>query len=132
MMSHVLPDIINKVLQGQNPLHILGTGDQIRCYTNGKDIARGIRMALESSQAENEDFNISASVATSVLELSRFVWKILNPNLEFITVSDASYKYDVQKRIPDTTKAKKLLGFEAEINLEESILEVIEYMERKQ
>jgi len=132
MMSHVLPDIINKILKGQNPLHILGTGDQIRCYTNGKDIARGIRMALESSQAENEDFNISTSVATSVLELSRFVWKILNPNLEFITVSDASYKYDVQKRIPDTTKATKLLGFEAEINLEESILEVIEYMERKQ
>ena len=46
MMSHVLPDIINKILKGQDPLHILGTGEQVRCYTNGKDIARGVRMCL--------------------------------------------------------------------------------------
>ena len=131
MMSHVLPDIINKILKGQDPLHILGTGDQVRCYTNGKDIARGIRMALESDCALNEDFNISTPVATSVKELSKVVWNILNPGKEFSTVSDEAYEYDVQKRIPNTSKALALLGFQAEIGLEESVREVIEYMRNK-
>ena len=132
MMSHVLPDIINKILKGQDPLHILGTGEQVRCYTNGRDIARGIRMCLESDKAENEDFNISTPVATSVLELGKIVWNALNPGKEFRTVSDPAYEYDVQKRIPDVSKAEELLGFKAKGTLEESVHEVIDYMRRKQ
>ena len=132
MMSHVLPDIINKILKGQDPLHILGTGEQVRCYTNGKDIARGIRLALESENAVNEDFNISTPVATSVKELAEVVWNILNPGKPFDTVSDEAYEYDVQKRIPNTTKAMAILGFEAGIGLEESVREVVEYMRAKE
>ena len=132
MMSHVLPDIINKILKGQDPLHILGTGEQVRCYTNGKDIARGIRMALESEKSLNEDFNISTPVATSVKELAEVVWNILNPGMPFSTVSDEAYEYDVQRRIPNTSKAQELLGFEAEVGLEESVREVIEYMRGKE
>ncbi len=128
MMSHVLPDIINKIIKGQDPLHILGTGEQVRCYTNGRDIARGIRMCLESDNAVNEDFNISTPVATSVLELAKLVWGMINPDKAFSTVSDEAYEYDVQKRVPDVSKAKQLIGFEAQIGLEESVKEVIEYM----
>jgi UDP-glucose 4-epimerase len=131
MLSHVLPDIINKIMKGQNPLHILGSGDQIRCYTNGLDIARGIRMATESERAVNEDFNISTPIGTSVLELAELAWKILNPNLKFSFVSDEAYTYDVQKRIPDTTKAEEYLDFKAEVSLETSVREVIQYMRKK-
>jgi UDP-glucose 4-epimerase len=131
MMSHVLPDIVNKILQGQDPLNILGTGEQVRCYTNGKDIAKGIRMVLESEKAINEDFNISVSQPTSVLELAEKVWNKLLPNRKFSFTSEPSYLYDVQKRIPDVTKAEKILGFKAEINLDESIDEVISYMKGK-
>jgi nucleoside-diphosphate-sugar epimerase len=131
MMSHVLPDLINKILKGQNPLHILGEGNQVRCYTNGKDLARGIRMCMESEKAVNTDFNISTNVATSVLELAEIIWKKLNPDLSFEYISDNPYQYDVQKRIPDTSKAKDILGFEHKISLEESINEVIEYMNNK-
>ena len=57
MMSHVLPDSTSiQILKGQDPLHVLGCGDQVRCYTNGKDLARGIRMAMESEKAINNDF----------------------------------------------------------------------------
>lgn len=128
MMSHVLPDLVHKVMSGQDPLHILGKGNQIRCYTNGKDIARGIRMALENDIATNEDFNISTLVATSVLELAEIIWKKLNPNKPFSYIVDKPFEYDVQKRIPDVSKANYMLGFKAEISLEESINEVIEYM----
>ena len=128
MLSHVLPDLINKIKSGQNPVHILGSGDQIRCYTNGRDIGKGIRYVIENENAVNEDFNISISTATSVLELAELVWNKLNPGKEFRYVSDDPFEYDVQKRIPDVSKAKELLGFEAEIGLSESIDEVIEYL----
>jgi nucleoside-diphosphate-sugar epimerase len=131
MMSHVLPDIINKILQGQDPLHLLGTGEQVRCYTNGRDIARGIRLALQTPEAENEDFNISTSVPTSVKELAQVVWEILKPGQEFTYVSDPAYLYDVQKRVPDVSKARDILGFEAEIALEDSVREVIRWFRRK-
>lgn len=131
MLSHVLPDLINKVLKGQDPLHVLGEGEQIRCYTNGRDLARGIRMVIESEKAINEDFNISTPVSTSVLELAEMVWNVINPNKEFKIIHDEPFEYDVQKRIPDVTKAKELLGFEANVSLEESINEVINYLKNK-
>ncbi len=128
MLSHVLPDLINKIKNGQDPVHILGSGDQIRCYTNGKDIGKGIRYVIENENAVNEDFNISIATPTSVLELAELVWNKLNPGKEFRYVSDDPFEYDVQKRVPDVSKAKDMLGFEATIGLSESIDEVIEYL----
>jgi nucleoside-diphosphate-sugar epimerase len=131
MMSHVLPDLINKILKGQTPLHVLGCGDQVRCYTNGSDLARGIRMVMESDKAINNDFNLSTSTATSVLELAEKIWGYLRPNEPFVHVCETGYEYDVQKRVPNTSKAKELLGFEAVISLDDSIQEVINYMKKK-
>ena len=128
MLSHVLPDLINKLIKGQDPLRILGEGNQVRCYTNGRDIAEGIRLVMESEKAINEDFNISTPTATTVLELAECVWKYINPDKPFRYESDEPFLYDVQKRVPDTTKAKEVLGFEAKITLEESVKEVIEWM----
>lgn len=131
MMSHVLPDLVNKILKGQDPLHILGCGDQVRCYTNGLDLARGIRLAIESEKAVNNDFNLSTPVATTVLELAKLIWSVLKPNEEFRHVCDTGFEYDVQKRVPDTTKAKEVLGFETKVSLKESVEEVINYMKNK-
>jgi nucleoside-diphosphate-sugar epimerase len=128
MMSHVVPDIINKVIKGQSPLHILGSGDQIRCYTNGKDIARGIVVAMEHEKALNESFNISTPETTTVIELAEKIWKKIKGDEEFKYISDDPFDHDVQKRIPSTAKAENILGFNAEIPLDESLDEVIEYM----
>ena len=68
-MSHVVPDLVQKVLKGQDPLHILGDGRQVRHYTYGGDLARGIVLSMVSPAALNEDFNLSTSVSTTVLEL---------------------------------------------------------------
>src|SRR5437762_5461820 len=67
-MSHVVPDLVQKVLKGQDPLHLLGDGTQIRHYTYGADLARGIVTAMEHPDALNEDFNLSTSRSTTVLE----------------------------------------------------------------
>ena len=131
MLSHVLPDLVNKTLSGQDPLEILGSGSQIRCYTHGKDIARAMRLIIESDMSLMEDFNISTSISTSVLELAKMIWEKINFDKKFNYKLIPGFDYDVQKRIPDTSKAKQLLGFEAAIGLNESIDEVIQYMKEQ-
>lgn len=124
-MSHVLPDLIQKVLKGQDPLHILGDGTQVRHYTYGGDLACGIRMAIESDAALNEDFNLSTATATTVLELAHMVWrKIHGPSKPFRYVHDKPFEHDVQVRSPDVSKAKRLLRFSAETPLQDVLGEV--------
>ncbi len=130
-MSHVVPDLVQKVLKGQDPLHILGKGNQIRHYTYAGDLARGIRLCIESPNAVNEDFNLSTPVSTTVMELAEIIWKKLNPDKEFRTICDEPFKYDVQKRVPSVEKAKKLLGFSAETSLEEILDEVVPWIEEQ-
>src|SRR5579875_206062 len=73
-MSHVVPDLVQKVLKGQDPLHVLGDGKQVRHYTYGGDLAKGIRICIEHPKALNEDFNLSTPVRTTVLELAEIIW----------------------------------------------------------
>ncbi len=131
-MSHVVPDLVQKVLKGQDPLHILGEGGQVRCYTYGGDLARGIIAAMFHPAARNEDFNLSTPVATTVLELAELVWrKIRGDGEPFRYVSDPPYPHDVQMRIPETRKAKEVLGFEASTPLSAVLDEVIPRIERE-
>ena len=127
-MSHVVPDIVNKVLKGQDPLHILGDGNQIRHYTYGGDLAEGIRLCTESEKAINEDFNLSTSASTTVLELAALIWKKINGNKPFRYVSDPPFKYDVKRRVPDINKVKKILGFEAKTSLSDALDEIIPWI----
>jgi nucleoside-diphosphate-sugar epimerase len=131
-MSHVVPDLIQKVLRGQDPLHILGSGLQVRHYTYGGDLARGIRLSLESPQALNEDFNLSTREQHSVLELAQIIWgKVHGDGRPFHYVSDPPFEYDVQTRSPQTEKAEKLLGFRATTPLSEILDEVIPWVDEQ-
>jgi nucleoside-diphosphate-sugar epimerase len=127
-MSHVVPDLTQKVLKGQDPLHILGSGSQIRHYTYGGDLARGMGLCIESDRAVNEDFNLSTPVSTTVLDLARLIWRKVNGEKPFRYVSDPAFKYDVQKRVPDVGKAKRVLGFEAMTSLSDVLDEIIPWI----
>lgn len=128
-MSHVVPDLVQKVVKGQNPLHILGDGTQVRHYTYGGDLAQGIVTAMEHPAALNDDFNLSTAESTTVLELAEIIWrKIKGPDAEFRWVSDDRYEHDVQRRVPSTEKAKQVLGFEATTGLDEMLDEVIPWV----
>lgn len=129
-MSHVVPDLVQKILKGQKPLHILGDGNQIRHYTYGGDLARGIVIAMEHEAALNEDFNLSTATSTTVLELAEVIWKkILGPDVPFEYISETAYEHDVQRRVPDVEKAKQMLNFEATTPLEAILDEVIPWIE---
>ncbi len=127
-MSHVVPDLVQKVYKGQDPLHILGSGEQIRHYTYGGDLAKGIRLCVENEKAINEDFNLSTPVSTNVKELATIIWQKLGKTDPIAFVSDPAYEYDVQKRIPSVQKAKEFLGFEATTDLNATLDEVIPWI----
>ena len=131
-MSHVVPDLCQKVLKGQDPLHILGDGGQVRHYTYGADLARGIRLAMESERAVNEDFNLSTARSTTVRELAELIWrKVHGPDRPLNLVADQPYEHDVQMRVPDVRKAREVLGFEATTTLETMLDEVIPWVKEE-
>jgi UDP-glucose 4-epimerase len=128
-LSHVVPDLVLKVLKGQDPLHILGDGSQVRHYTYGGDLAHGIRVAMESPAALNEDFNLSTARSTTVLELAECIWqKVHGLARPFQFVSDPPFEHDVQLRVPDVRKAREVLGYEATTPLETMLDEVIPWI----
>ncbi|HEY5358606.1 MAG TPA: NAD(P)-dependent oxidoreductase [Streptosporangiaceae bacterium] len=128
-MSHVVPDLVQKVIKGQDPVHILGDGSQVRHYTYGGDLARGIADAVEHPGAMNEDFNLSTAESTTVLELAELIWrKIRGPGVPLRVASDDAFPHDVQRRVPSTDKAKRLLGYEATTSLSAMLDEVIPWI----
>ena len=127
-MSHVVPDLVQKVVKGQDPLHILGEGNQIRHYTYGGDLAKGIVECMTHDAALNNDFNISTPVSTSVRELAEVIWRKIKGDAPLTLVSDEAFSYDVQKRVPDVTKAKEVLGFECTTSLDTMLDEVIPWV----
>jgi nucleoside-diphosphate-sugar epimerase len=134
-LSHVVPDLALKALQGQDPLHIMGEGKQVRHYTYGGDLARGIRLAMESPKAVNDDFNLSTATSTTVLELAEIIWRKVHGaeadeggSKPFRYVSDPPFEYDVQRRVPDVRKARETFGFEATTTLDDMLDEVIPWI----
>jgi UDP-glucose 4-epimerase len=128
-MSHVVPDIIQKILRGQDPVHILGDGSQVRHYTYGGDLAEGIVLAMESEAALNNDFNLSTAESTTVLELVEMIWAKINGDKPLNIQSDKGFEHDVNKRVPSVEKAKEVLGFEANTTLNEMLDEVIPWIQ---
>ena len=129
-MSHVVPDLVQKVLKGQDPLHILGSGDQVRHYTYGADLAVGVVTAMEHPDARNEDFNLSTEQGATVRELAEVIWrKVKGTGVPLRLLHDDPFEYDVQRRVPATDKAKRVLGFEASTTLETMLDEVIPWID---
>jgi nucleoside-diphosphate-sugar epimerase len=128
-IAHAVPDLIRKVLSGQRPLEIFGTGGQTRTLTHVDDIAEGIVTALGHPAAENEDFNISASDERTIAELARVVWQACGRDpSEFELRQLPSFEVDVQRRWPSVEKAERLLGWRARIDLETGIADTVRWL----
>lgn len=129
--AHVIPDLARKLLEGQDPVEILGDGQQTRCFTHVSDIARGIELALGSPRAVDEDFNISTAEETSVLDLVRMLGEIVRPEQPLRIRHVPAFRHDVRRRVPDVTKAREVLGFEARVRLRDKLPEVVQYVATK-
>lgn len=129
--AHVIPDLIKKILQGQYPLELLGDGQQTRCFTHISDLAAGIIAVLESSRAVNEDFNIANPKEIKIIDLAKMLWSYCGSNKDFKASFVKGFKYDIKRRVPDTTKAEKLLGWKAKIEIGEGLKEVVKWLKGK-
>lgn len=127
--AHVIPDLAKKILQGQDPLEILGDGEQTRCFTHVSDIARGALAVLDSPKAVNQDFNISSPEELRVLDLAQMIYELIKGKGQKVRIKHVpSFKHDVKRRVPSVEKAKSILGFEARVKLADKLPEVVEYV----
>ncbi len=132
-IAHAVPDLIRKVLSGQQPLQIFGSGEQTRTLTHVDDIADGIVCAMAHPAGENEDFNVSASDERTVAEIARVIWEACGEDPdEFALEHLPSFAVDVQRRWPSVEKAKRLLGWEAQIGLAEGIAGTVEWLRERE
>jgi UDP-glucose 4-epimerase len=128
-IAHAVPDLIKKVLSGQRPLQIFGSGEQTRTLTHVDDIADGIVTAMGSPRGLNEDFNISAARELTVAEIARIVWDACGEDpTEFALEHLQSFTVDVPRRWPSVEKAKQLLGWEAKIDVEAGIAATVAWL----
>jgi nucleoside-diphosphate-sugar epimerase len=128
-IAHLVPDLIRKVLSGQRPLQIFGSGEQTRTLTHIDDIADGIVTAMASPAGENEDFNVSASEELTVAEIARVVWEECGrPPEEFELEHVPSFRVDVTRRWPSVEKAQRMLGWEARIGVREGVRNTVDWL----
>lgn len=120
--AHVIPDFVKKIHdEKQYPLEILGTGEQIRSFTNVRDIAAGVYDCVHSEAAANEDFNLGSAEGVTMLTLAEKIWEYCGRDEDFSITRKEAFEHDVKKRVPDSTKAREHLGWVPEVSLEESL-----------
>jgi UDP-glucose 4-epimerase len=128
-IAHAVPDLIEKVLAGQRPLQIFGSGEQTRTLTHVEDIADGVVTAMGSPAGLNEDFNISASREMTVAEIARLIWEVCGEDPDDFQLEHLpTFAVDVQRRWPSVEKARKLLGWQARISVEDGIAATVAWL----
>lgn len=123
---------IDAILNGE-PIPIHGDGMQTRSFTFVSDTVSGILAALESDAANNEIINVGSTHEISIVELAKTIHRLSGSSkplrLEFVPYQNISGKQyeDVRRRIPDVSKAERLLAFKARVSLEEGLKRTIEW-----
>jgi len=132
-IAHAVPDLITKVLFGQRPLEIFGSGEQTRTLTHVDDIADGIVTAMAHPAGENEDFNISASEERTIAEIAELIWEACGRDpSDFELKHLPSFEVDVQRRWPSVDKAKRQLGWEAKVDLREGLRATVDWLRERE
>ncbi len=127
-MAHVIPDLIKKVLRGDHPLEIFGSGEQTRCFTYVDDVAEGVCLAGLEPKAENEDFNVGVSTPVSIAELADRLWQLSGRSEPFQLSHVEPLTHDIQTRVPDTSKIERLLGWRPKVDLDEGLRRTIAWI----
>jgi UDP-glucose 4-epimerase len=128
-IAHAVPDLIRKVLSGQRPLQIFGSGEQTRTLTHVDDIAAGIVAAMAHPAAENEDFNVSASEEITIAQLAARIWEACGEDPAELELEHLpSFEVDVQRRWPSVEKARRMLGWEARVDLSDGLAATVDWL----
>ncbi len=128
-IAHAVPDLIAKALSGQRPLQIFGSGKQTRTLTHVDDIADGVVTAMAAAAGEGEDFNISASQELTVAQIAALIWEACGEDPTELRFEHLpSFEVDVRRRWPSVEKARRLLDWEAKIDLRDGIRQTADWL----
>jgi UDP-glucose 4-epimerase len=123
----VVPRFINAALRNE-PLSVYGSGDQIRCFCHVEDAVRALLLVIDSDKAIGQVFNIGNNQQISIMELAKRVIEVTGSSskieqIPYEKAYPAGFE-DMQRRVPDISKIKQVLGWEPVINLDQIIKDI--------
>lgn len=126
-ICHVIPALIRKISEGQDPVEVWGSGNQGRVFIHAKDAARGIQLLGEKAPPA-DPINVGHEEMVTIKELFELISKTMNvkPNVYFDQTKPEGYP----KRAADGTKFRSLTGFRPQISLSEGIAEVAQFYQK--
>jgi UDP-glucose 4-epimerase len=123
----VVPRFVSAALKNE-ALSVYGSGDQIRCFCHVMDAVKALLLVMDSDKAVGQVFNVGNNSQTSIMELAKKVIQITGSKS---TIEKIAYEKaypegfeDMQRRVPDISKIKQVLGWEPEINLDQVIKDI--------
>jgi UDP-glucose 4-epimerase len=123
----VLPRFVSAALKNES-LSVYGSGDQVRCFCHVSDAIRALLLVMDSDMALGEVFNVGNNQQISIMELAKKVIEITGSksSIEKIAYEKAYPEgfEDMQRRVPDISKIKQVLGWEPVINLDQIIKDI--------
>jgi UDP-glucose 4-epimerase len=127
----VIPNFVRQALAG-SPITVYGDGSQRRCFTDVSDVVRALSSLMTHEGAVGEVFNVGSQQEISILELAQRVKEKTKSRSEIVFVPyDQAYEEgfeDMQRRIPDTGKIEKLVGYRPTVSLDRILERVIEHL----
>ena len=123
----VVPRFVSAALKNE-PLSVYGSGDQIRCFCHVNDAVRALLLVMDSEKAIGEVFNVGNNQQISIMDLAKKVIEITNSSSKIEKIAyEKAYPEgfeDMQRRVPDISKIKQVLGWTPEINLDQIIKDI--------
>ncbi|MEE6176644.1 NAD-dependent epimerase/dehydratase family protein [Mycobacterium sp. 050134] len=128
----VISQSIHRILNGGRPL-LYDSGDQTRCFTYVDDAIAGTLLAADSGAAIGEAYNIGSMTETTMRDAIELAIKVANvDSVSDAELVDTAARYggryeDIPRRIPDSTKAQRELGWRLEVDVEEGLRRTIDW-----
>jgi len=123
----VVPRFVSAALKNE-PLSVYGSGDQIRCFCHVTDAVKGLLLVMDSDKAVGQVFNVGNNSQISIVELAKKVIEITGSKSDIENIAyEKAYPEgfeDMQRRVPDISKIKQILGWEPKINLDQIIKDI--------
>lgn len=133
--NYVVSRAVHRVLNRKPPLLYDG-GEQTRCFTFIEDVVEGTLAAAESEAAVGETFNLGRSTESTMREVTELVLAVCEADFEwepFSTDSTFGDTYeDIDRRVPAVSKARQILGWEAQTELEEGVRRTVQWAKSNQ
>ncbi|MBI4437178.1 MAG: SDR family NAD(P)-dependent oxidoreductase [Candidatus Omnitrophica bacterium] len=122
--SHVIPALIRRILKGENPLKVWGSGEQTRAFLYVTDMVKGLMLATEK-YPNCDPVNIGTEEEVKIRDLAHQVVKVSGKNPEIVFETDKPSGQP--RRNADISKAKKLIGYQPSVSLEEGLAMTVEW-----